>query len=124
MMTQQPGETVADFAHRFSENQHALEKRIPNIHRSVDAGDLAIKLLPEISKDILSRDFNFQDLPSLIEAAKRSETSNHPHLTSPTQWTPNVLVHHANQEIVIQDNLRSHFKTPNQDFQVIDSVIL
>ena len=55
-MTQQPGETVADFAHRFSETQHALEKLIPNIHRSVAAGDLelthafAIKLLPEINK--------------------------------------------------------------------------
>ena len=74
-MTQGPNESVADFAHRFCETQHALEKLIPNIHRTADGGDIelinafAIKLLPAISKEILSRDFNFPDLPSVIEAA-------------------------------------------------------
>ena len=33
-MTQQPNESVADFAHRFSETQHELDKLIPGIHKT------------------------------------------------------------------------------------------
>ena len=34
MMHQQPGESVSNFAHRFCETQHSLEKLIPGIHQN------------------------------------------------------------------------------------------
>ena len=34
MMTHQPHEPVADFAYRFSETQHELDKLIPRIHKT------------------------------------------------------------------------------------------
>ena len=95
-MKQNPSESVADFAHRFAEHQHALEKLIPGIHRP-SAGDdtelihaFALKLRQDISADILSRDFNFPNLASLVEAAKRYE-SRHPPPSQPVdveKWTP------------------------------------
>ena len=95
-MKQHPSENVADFAHRFAEHQHALEKLIPGIHRP-SAGDdtelihaFALKLRQDISADILSRDFNFPTLASLVEAAKRYE-SRHPPPSQPVdveKWTP------------------------------------
>ncbi len=78
-MKQGPLESVADFAHRFLETQHALEKLVPGIHRPEPGNDLellhafAIKLKPEISTEMLSRDFQFPSLADLIEAAKRYE---------------------------------------------------
>ena len=95
-MKQHPSESVADFAHGFAEHQHALEKLIPGIHRP-SAGDdtklihaFALKLRQDISADILSRDFNFPTLASLVEAAKRYE-SRHPPPSWPVdveKWTP------------------------------------
>ena len=104
MMTQGPNESVADFAHRFCETQHALEKLIPNIHRTADGGDIelihafAIKLLPAISKEILSRDFNFPDLPSVIEAAKRTASRIPPNFAESGWKQPqvNAMMHQAN----------------------------
>ena len=66
-MHQHPQETVADFAHRFCEVQHELEKLIPKIH-----GDLemiyafVIKLREDISLELVSQEFNFKTLQSLI----------------------------------------------------------
>ena len=78
-MKQQPRESVADFSHRFSEVQHELEKLIPGIHRTTDGTELelihafSIKLLPHISKEIISRDFKFSSLQELITVAARYE---------------------------------------------------
>ena len=61
----------------FSTNQvqHDLEKFIPKIH-----GDLeliyasVIKLREDISRELVSREFNFKKLQSLIAAAQRYES--------------------------------------------------
>ena len=64
-MAQGQAETVADFANRFQETQHALEKLVPGIHRPAAGDDLelmhafAIKLKTEISTELLRRDFAF-----------------------------------------------------------------
>ena len=84
-------ESVADFSHRFSEVQNELEKLIPGIHRTAD-GELelihafSIKLLPEISKEIVSREFKYKTLQEIITVASRYEQnvlfsgSKEPHL--------------------------------------------
>ena len=84
-------ESVADFSHRFSEVQNELEKLIPGIHRTAD-GELelihafSIKLLPEISKEIVSREFKYKTLREIITVASRYEQnvlfsgSKEPHL--------------------------------------------
>ena len=63
VMRQQRNETVADFAHRFCETQHELEKLIPDIH-----GDLeliyAFVIKLEISRKQVSREFNFKHFKS------------------------------------------------------------
>ena len=81
-MQQQPNESVADFAHRFTETQHELEKLLPKIHRAADADgndeveliySFSIKLKKSISKDLMSRDFKYKTLQQLISAAQRYE---------------------------------------------------
>ena len=81
-MHQQPNESVADFAHRFTETQHELEKLLPKIHRAADADgndeveliySFSIKLKKSISKDLMSRDFKFKSLEEIISAAQRYE---------------------------------------------------
>ena len=78
-MAQQPTETVSNFAHRFLETQHALEKLIPGIHTSHDGNQMelihafSMKLKPVIAKELLSRDTPFQSITAVIEAAKRHE---------------------------------------------------
>ena len=81
-MQQQPNESVADFAHRFTETQHELEKLLPKIHRAADADgndeveliySFSIKLKKSISKDLMSRDFKYKTLQELISAAQRYE---------------------------------------------------
>ena len=81
-MQQQPNESVADFAHRFTEIQHELEKLLLKIHRAADADgndeveliySFSIKLKKSISKDLMSRDFKFQSLQDIISAAQRYE---------------------------------------------------
>ena len=79
-MTQQQMESVADFAHRFLETQHSLEKLIPGIHRS--SGDIEsihafmLKLKPTISKNLLSRDSTFFSWTAVIETSKRIESDD------------------------------------------------
>ena len=76
-MKQQPRESVADFSHRFSEVQHELEKLIPGVHQTTDGNELelihafSIKLLPHISKEIISRDFKYSSLEELMTVAAR-----------------------------------------------------
>ena len=78
-MKQQPRGSVADFSHRFSEVQHEPEKLIPGIHRTTDGTELelihafSIKLLPHISKEIISRDFKYSSLEEFITVAARYE---------------------------------------------------
>ena len=60
-------ESVADFSHHFSEVQNELEKLIPGMYRTADRElelihAFSIKLLPEISKEIVSREFKYQTL--------------------------------------------------------------
>ena len=81
-MMQQANESISDFAHRFRETQHSLEKLIPGIHLSTDPKNretelvhaFTMKLMPTIAKQLLSRDAAFPDLTSVIAAAKRYES--------------------------------------------------
>ena len=79
-MHQQQNVSVADFAHRFTETQHEMEKLLPKIHRAADADgndeveliySFSIKLKKSISKDLMSRDFKFKSLQEIISAAQR-----------------------------------------------------
>ena len=75
-MKQHPVETVADFAHRFCETQHNLDKLMPKIHSELElVYAFVIKLRPDISKDLISRDFHtFKTLQPLIAAAQHYES--------------------------------------------------
>ena len=76
-MVQSRDETVLQFAHRFLEVQHSLEKLIPNIHYVPDQQDtklqhaFLIKLRPPIAKHLVSRDFDFTSLQPVIDVAER-----------------------------------------------------
>ena len=63
-MYQQRQESVADFAHRFTETQNELEKLLPKIHCTLDAEGntevelitaFTIKLREPIAKELISR---------------------------------------------------------------------
>ena len=81
-MRQQNDESVADFAHRFTETQNELEKLLPNIHRT-PASDgntdielitaFTIKLQDHIMKELISRDVKHTSLQAVISAAERFE---------------------------------------------------
>ena len=79
-MVQGRDETVPQFAHRFLQVQHSLEKLIPNIHYTPDQQDtelqhaFLIKLRPPIAKHLVSRDFDFTSLQSVINVAKRDDS--------------------------------------------------
>ena len=117
-MHQNPGESVSDFAHRFLETHHSLERLIPGIHRSSSphTGDMELihafimKLSPILSKELLSRDSPFSNLTAAIEAAKRYESVQHvlsPRDT-PTPWTPESLLTATTQSASpVQQNLNS-----------------
>ena len=94
-MSQQQMESVADFAHRFLETQHCLEKLIPGIHRSGGGIELIhafmLKLQPTISKDLISTDSTFSSLTVVIEAAKRFESVDSQQLqVAEKSWTPHA----------------------------------
>ena len=81
-MHQQPNESVAYFAHRFTETQHELEKLLHKIHRAADADgndeveliySFSIKLKKSISEDLMSRSFKFKSLQEIISATQRYE---------------------------------------------------
>ena len=81
-MRQQTDESVADFAHRFTETQNELEKLPPNIHRT-PASDgntdielitaFTIKLKDHIANELISRDVKHTSLQAVISAAERFE---------------------------------------------------
>ena len=81
-MRQQNDESVADFAHRFTETQNELEQLLPNIHRT-PASDghtdielitaFTIKLKDHIAKELISRDVKHTSLQAVISAAERFE---------------------------------------------------
>ena len=65
-MKQNPRESVADFAHRFCETQHNLDKLIPKIHSELELlYAFVIKLRPDISRDLLREFANFKTSHSL-----------------------------------------------------------
>ena len=78
-MRQQNDESMADFAHRFTETQNELEKLLPNIHRT-PASDVntdiklitafTIKLKNHIVKELISRDVKHTSLQAVISAAE------------------------------------------------------
>ena len=71
-MKQNPTESVADFAHRFCETQHNLDKLIPKIHCELELLYVfVIKLRPDISRELLREFDNFKTLQPLIAAAQR-----------------------------------------------------
>ena len=89
MMTQQPNESVADFAHRFSEIQHELDKLIPGIHKTPGKEIELIfafvnKLRSKISNELVSREFKFDKLQEIIEAAQCYEHHVSPYLSQGT----------------------------------------
>ena len=105
-MDQTAKESVSEFANRFMQTQFELEKLVPNIHKFPESkGSKAIcnelelihafviKLKPSISKDLVSREFKYTSLQSLIEAAQRFE--DHKALVqdklSATNWAMDVL---------------------------------
>ena len=116
-MMQQANESISDFAHRFRETQHSLEKLIPGIHLSTDpknretelAHAFTMKLKPTIAKQLLSRDAPFPDLTSVIAAAKRYESVDSviPTPEPDHSWKPAVL--HTAKDEPSRTN-RSHLK--------------
>ena len=83
-MHQHPSESVSNFAHRFLETQHSLEKLLPGIHSSADGNQMelvhafSMKLQPEIAKFLISREEPFSDILVAIECAKRHEIRAQP----------------------------------------------
>ena len=79
-MRQNPSESVSNFAHRFMETQHSLQKLVPGIHSTPDDSQaelihaFCIKLKPDIGKYLLSREKPFKDLLAAIESTKRQES--------------------------------------------------
>ena len=75
MMRQNRHESVGDFAHRFCETQHELEKLIPKIHGELELiYAFVIRLKENTSRDLIYREFNYTTLQSLITAAQRYES--------------------------------------------------
>ena len=112
-MTQQPNESVADFAHRFSETQHELDKLIPGIHKTAGKEIELIfsfvnKLRSEISKELVSREFKFDKLQGIIEAAQRYK-----HHVTPIPVTRNISkpISKVQTEVFITDN---NYKPPGR----------
>eukprot|EP00794_Sanderia_malayensis_P021062 gene21062-biopygen14629 len=77
---QNPDESVSNFAHRFMETPHSLQKLVPGIHCSPDGSQVelihtfSIKLLPDIGKYLITREQPFTDLLAAVECAKRHES--------------------------------------------------
>ena len=81
-MRQQNDESVADFAHRFTETQNEVEKLLPNIHHTpASDGNInielitafTIKLKDHIAKELTSRDVKHTSLQAVISAAEHFE---------------------------------------------------
>ena len=80
---QQPHESVADFRHRFCEVQNQLQKLLPGIHKlkgKDGAGEdleliyaFTIKLREDIAAELVSREFKYTSLQSVIDAARPYE---------------------------------------------------
>ena len=124
-MMQQANESISDFAHRFRETQHSLEKLIPGIHLSTDPKNretelvhaFTMKLKPTIAKQLLSRDTAFPDLTSVIAAAKRYESVDSvlPTPEADQSWKPAVLYAEKGETKPKQQfTPKKHF-TPRQD---------
>ena len=69
VMHKHPNEIVADFAYRFCEIQHELDKRVPKIHCDLELiYAFLIKLREDISHELFSREFHLETLQELITA--------------------------------------------------------
>ena len=112
-MTQQPNESVADFAHRLSETQHELDKLIPGIHKTARKEIELIfafvnKLCSEISKELVCREFKFDKLQEIIKAAQRYK--HHVTLISVTR-NISKPISKVQTEVFITDN---NYKPPGR----------
>ena len=112
-MTQQPNESVADFTHRFSETRHKLDKLIPEIHKTAGKEIELIfafvnKLRSKISEELVSREFKFDKLQEIIEAAQHHEH----HITS-ISVSRNISkpISKVQTEVFITDN---NYKSPGR----------
>ncbi len=71
-MRQNPNESVSHFSHRFMETQNSLQKLMPGILTTPDGSQAelihaySVKLVPEISKPLTSREKPFSDLLAAI----------------------------------------------------------
>ena len=118
---QQSLESVADFSHRFCEVQHQLQKLLPGIDelKSEDgAGEdleliyaFTIKLREDIAAELVSREFKYSSLQSVIDAARRYEehrpniinsvsaravqTDDHAEQQKTGPWQPEALYHQS-----------------------------
>ncbi|KAF4684585.1 hypothetical protein FOZ63_029774 [Perkinsus olseni] len=98
-LSQNDNETVAEFAVRFLDLHHDLQKLIPNIYVvSTQEGDgstktddlqlqlqFIVKLREEIRKEIVARQAKYESIQSLIEAARRFENFHLPPKGAPCQ---------------------------------------
>ena len=84
-MTHQPHESVADFTHRFSGThvQHELDKLIPGIHKTA-CKEIELIFAAKF-RELVSREFKFDKLQDIIEAAQRYE-----HHVMPISVTKNI----------------------------------
>ncbi|KAF4733470.1 hypothetical protein FOZ62_006213 [Perkinsus olseni] len=80
-LSQNDNETVAEFAVRFLDLHHDLQKLIPNIY----VLQFIVKLREEIRKEIVARQAKYESIQSLIEAARRFENFHLPPKGAPCQ---------------------------------------
>ena len=74
-MQQSRHESVGDFAHRFCETQHELEKLIPKVHGELELiYAFIIKLREDILRDLISREITYTTLQSLITVAQHYQS--------------------------------------------------
>eukprot|EP00794_Sanderia_malayensis_P005810 gene5810-biopygen4820 len=110
---QNPDESFSNFAHRFMETQHSLQKLVPGIHCSPDGSQVelihafSIKLLLDIGKYLITQEQPFTDLLAAVKCAKRhksmmlSAPTKLPHTdvlytappTAPPRRTPKIDAH-------------------------------
>ena len=112
-MTQQPNESVAGFAHRFSVTQHELDKLIPGIHKTAGKRNrtyicIRQQITQQNFEELVSGEFKFDKLQELIETAQRYE--NH---VTPISVTKNISkpISKVQTEVFITDN---NYKPPGR----------
>ena len=126
---QQPHESVADFSHRFCEVQHQLKNLLPGIHKFKGEDGVGedleltyaftIKLREDIACELVSREFKYTSLQSVIDAERRYEehrpsVSARPAKTDHVEQQkiglrqPKALYHQSQNGITMHSDETSH----------------